>query len=65
MIIKDVRISLLRVPYREQPALQAGYSRDRDILTVEIETQSGLVGLGYQLYLRDGLNLYNPCQFVI
>ncbi len=61
MIIKDVRISLLRVPYREQPALQAGYSRDRDILTVEIETQSGLVGLGYQLYLRDGFRTTKAC----
>lgn len=61
MIIEDVRISLLRVPYVEQPHFQAGYDRDRDILTVEIETQSGLVGLGYQLYLRDGFRTTRAC----
>ena len=30
MKIKDVRIKLLTIPFVEQPALQAGYSRDRD-----------------------------------
>ena len=54
MIIKDVKITLLTVPFIEQPALQAGYDRDRDILVVEIETQSGIIGMGYQLYLREG-----------
>jgi L-alanine-DL-glutamate epimerase-like enolase superfamily enzyme len=54
MKIKDVRVTLLRIPYPEQPALQKGYSRDRDILVVEVETASGHVGLGYQLYLREG-----------
>ena len=61
MIIKDARVTLLRIPYAEQPALQAGYARDRDILTLEIETQSGLVGLGYQLYLRDGFRTTKMC----
>ena len=46
MIIKDVKITLLRMPYREQPALSAGYDKDREILVVEIETASGVVGLG-------------------
>ena len=61
MQIKDVRVALLRIPYVEQPALQAGYARDRDVLTVEIETRSGLVGLGYQLYLRDGFRTTKTC----
>ena len=61
MIIQDARVTLLRIPYVEQPALQAGYARDRDILTLEIETQSGLVGLGYQLYLRDGFRTTKMC----
>ena len=45
MKIKDVRVTLLRIPYPEQPALQKGYSRDRDILVVEVETmrEHGLV----------------------
>ncbi|MGI9386854.1 MAG: mandelate racemase/muconate lactonizing enzyme family protein, partial [Methyloligellaceae bacterium] len=61
MIIKDARVTLLRIPYVEQLAVHAGYSRDRDILTLEIETQSGLVGLGYQLYLRDGFHTTKMC----
>lgn len=61
MKIKDVRITLLSLPYIEQPALAKGYTRDRDILVVEIETQSGHVGLGYQLYLREGFRTTKAC----
>ncbi|MDC0987217.1 mandelate racemase/muconate lactonizing enzyme family protein [Alphaproteobacteria bacterium] len=61
MIIKDVKITLLTVPFIEQPALQAGYDRDRDILVVEIETQSGIIGMGYQLYLREGFRTTKAC----
>ena len=61
MKIKDVRITLLTAPYIEQPALQRGYDKDRDILMLEIETQSGLVGLGYQLYLREGFRTTKAC----
>ena len=61
MKIKDVRITLLTAPYVEQPALQRGYDKDRDILMLEIETESGLVGLGYQLYLREGFRTTKAC----
>lgn len=61
MIIKDVRVTLLRIPYVEQLLLQKGYDRDRDVLIVEIETASGLVGLGYQLYMRDGFRTTKAC----
>jgi L-alanine-DL-glutamate epimerase-like enolase superfamily enzyme len=61
MNIKDCRITLLRAPYKEQPALQKGYSRPREILVLEIETDSGLVGLGYQLYLREGFRTTKAC----
>ena len=61
MIIKDVRITLLRAPYKEQPGFQRGYDRPREILAVEIETKSGLVGLGYQLYLRQGFRTTKAC----
>lgn len=61
MIIKDVRITLLRAPYVEQPGVQRGYDRQREILAVEIETKSGLVGLGYQLYLRQGFRTTKAC----
>ena len=61
MIIKDVRVKLLRLPYLEQPAFQAGYDRDREILAVEIETASGHVGLGYQLFLGSGFRTAKAC----
>jgi len=61
MIIKDVKVTLLRLPYREQPALAAGYDKDREVLVVEIETASGIVGLGYQLYLREGFRTTKAC----
>jgi len=55
LTIKDVRITLLSVPYKEQPAFQANYSKPREILLCEIETAAGHVGLGYQLYLRESM----------
>ena len=55
LTIKDLRVTLLTVPYVEQPAFQAGYNKPRDILVCEIETAAGHVGLGYQLYLREGM----------
>ena len=61
MKIRDVRITLLRVPYVEQPGFMAGYDRDREILVVEIETAGGLVGLGYQLYIREGIRTTRTC----
>jgi len=61
MKIEDVRVTLLQLPYVEQPAWSPGYTRDRDILVVEIETASGHVGLGYQLYLRDGFRTTKAC----
>jgi L-alanine-DL-glutamate epimerase-like enolase superfamily enzyme len=54
MKIKDVRTTFLRLPFRVMPKLQAGFNRPREILVVEIETASGIVGMGYQLYLREG-----------
>lgn len=61
MKITDVRVTLLSMPYVEQPAWMENYTRDRNVLVVEIETASGHVGLGYQLYLRDGFRTTKAC----
>jgi len=61
MIIKDVRITLLKLPYREYPAMMKNYNRDREILAVEIETQSGYIGLGYVLFLAPGFRTAKAC----
>ena len=44
--IEDVRVTLLRLPYVEQPALAAGYAREREVLVVEVTTRGGLTGRG-------------------
>lgn len=61
MRIEDIRVHLLVLPWREQPAFQRGYARERNVLAVEIETRSGHVGLGYQLYLREGFRTVKEC----
>jgi L-alanine-DL-glutamate epimerase-like enolase superfamily enzyme len=48
MTIRDVRVSLARVPWPDDPMLSAHhFSGGRDLLVVEIETQGGIVGMGY------------------
>ncbi len=61
MIVRDVRTTLLRLPYVVQPGFQAGYDRDREILVVEVETESGHVGMGYQLFLGPGFRTVKAC----
>ncbi len=48
MTIRDVRVTLARVPWPDDPMLSAKhFSAGRDLLVVEIETQGGVVGMGY------------------
>ena len=61
MIIKDVRTTLLSIPYLEQPAFMAGYDRPRELLVVEIETSSGIVGMGYLQPLLEGIRTIDAC----
>jgi len=61
MRIANVKVTLLDLPYVEQPAFQAGYARNREILVVEIETTGGITGLGYQLYLGPGFKTTRAC----
>jgi L-alanine-DL-glutamate epimerase-like enolase superfamily enzyme len=61
MKITDARVTLLEMPYVEQPAWMAGYTRPRNVLVLEVETASGHVGLGYQLYLREGFRTTRAC----
>jgi L-alanine-DL-glutamate epimerase-like enolase superfamily enzyme len=60
MIIKDVRITLLRMPWIDPPrwSLQP---KDRELLLVEVETASGIVGLGYLMPLNGGLQTIATC----
>lgn len=52
--IANATVTLIRMPFAEQPKLSANFTRDREVLVLEVETKAGLVGVGYQLFLRDG-----------
>ncbi|MCC5873901.1 MAG: mandelate racemase/muconate lactonizing enzyme family protein [Gammaproteobacteria bacterium] len=61
MKITNASVTLLRLPYLDPPRFQADYARDRDILVLEVETEDGHVGLGYQLFLWDGFVTTRAC----
>ena len=61
MIISDVRTHLLRVPYKDPPKAGYGISGDIDLLIVEIETISGVIGTGHLQPLAGGLRTIEMC----
>lgn len=60
MIIKDIRITLLRLPWVGQP-LGGTATGPREVVVVEIETASGIAGMGYLMPLRGGLETIGTC----
>ncbi len=61
MIIRDLRTTPLVMPWIEAPKFAKDYTRPRNVLLVEIETKSGLVGLGYIQLLGTGLRTIELC----
>jgi D-arabinonate dehydratase len=61
MIIKDVRTTLLRIPFVDPPRWSLDYDRPRELVVVEIETASGIVGMGYLMPLSGGLATIATC----
>jgi D-arabinonate dehydratase len=61
MIIKDVRTTALVMPWIEAPRFSLAYKLPRQVLLVEVETKSGLVGLGYLQLLTAGLRTVETC----
>ena len=61
MIIKDVRTTLLRIPFVDPPRFSLDYDRPRELVVVEIETASGIVGMGYLMPLGGGIGTINAC----
>ena len=55
LTIKDVRVTLLTVPYKEQPAFQRTTPSRATSCYAKSRRAAGHVGLGYQLYLREGM----------
>ena len=57
MTIKDIRVSMLRLPWQDDPWLAGspfGHMQ-REILMVEVETAGGVVGMGYLHLLSPGM----------
>ena len=61
MIIKEIRTTLLRVPWVEPPRAGLKIEQFRELVVVEVETASGLVGLGYLQLLGGGLKTVEAC----
>ena len=62
MTIADVRVTPLRVPWVDPPHFaKTKVTAPRDILVVEIETKSGIVGIGYLHVLSPALRTIAMC----
>ena len=61
MIVKDIRTTCLSIPFTDLPRWSADYNRPREILVLEIETASGVTGMGYLMVLSGGLRTIQAC----
>jgi L-alanine-DL-glutamate epimerase-like enolase superfamily enzyme len=56
MTIKDIRTTILRVPWPQTPWLKGhAFGDARNLLVLEVETKGGIVGMGYLFSFRPGL----------
>jgi L-alanine-DL-glutamate epimerase-like enolase superfamily enzyme len=57
MTIKDVRVTLLQMPWGDPDWIKGhALGPDRRLLVVDIETAGGITGMGYLFHFRDGLH---------
>lgn len=61
MLVKDIRTIPLVMPWIEVPRFSPDYRRPRSVLLVEVETRSGIVGLGYVQLLGAGMRTVEAC----
>ena len=61
MIIKDIRTHLLSVPFADPPKTGFLVLEDIDLLIVEVETESGIVGTGHLHPLAGGMRTLDMC----
>ncbi len=48
MTIREVRTTLLRMPWPDDPGMRGhALGKTRDLLVLEVETKDGIVGMGY------------------
>ena len=61
MIIKEIRVHINPFTLGGYAARGGGASGPRELVVVEVETSSGLVGLGYVMPLRGGIETIGMC----
>lgn len=61
MKIKDLRTTLVELPWPHKPLFAPGYDRPINILVLEVETASGIVGMGYLQPLMPGIRTIDAC----
>lgn len=61
MIIQDIRTHLLSVPFTDPPKTGFLTLGDIDLLVVEVETKSGVVGTGHLHPLAGGMRTLDTC----
>ena len=61
MPIRDVRTTLLRMPWVDPPRFSPSYDRPRELFVLEIEEADGTIGMGYLQPLAGGLATIDAC----
>src|SRR5882757_10308909 len=62
MTIRDVRVTMLRLPWADDPWLKGhALGATRDILVCEVETAGGITGMGYLFVFRPGMQSIAAC----
>jgi D-arabinonate dehydratase len=61
LFIKEVRTTHLRAPWIEVPKFGPSVPESREILVVEVETSSGVIGMGYLMLLGGGVMTIRAC----
>jgi L-alanine-DL-glutamate epimerase-like enolase superfamily enzyme len=62
MTIKSIRTTMLRVPWPQTPWLKGhALGEARDILVLDVETRSGIAGMGYLFLFRPGMRTIAAC----
>jgi hypothetical protein len=55
MTIRDVRVTMLRLPWADDPWLKGhALGATRDVLVLDVETAGGITGMGYLFVFRPG-----------
>ena len=61
MIISNIKTTLLSVPYEAPPQISFVSMENIDLLIIEIETSSGLTGMGYLHPIAGGMQTIEMC----